>query len=308
MLRALADDLLALPSPPGVELIILHDDRLPAPCFGVPGSIQLVNIRADDTFRSVWRKWIGHCDAAWPIAPETGGILEQLCLDVEVAGVPLLTSPAAAVRVAASKLATARRLGLSALPVAHTLALAEWRPRAGRPFVIKPDDGAGCEGVRIIHDPARSPMPGSMQGWIAQDLLNGEPLSLSALFAQGRARLLSGNRQRIEPRGDGFILKACRVNAFADADGRWQALAEAVARALPELWGYAGIDLILTAEGPVILEINPRLTASYAGLRLATGENPAGWVLDLWKTGQLPGLRKHAGQPVDILLEPNGEL
>ena len=103
--------------------------------------------------------------------------------------------------------------------------------------------------------------------------------------------------------GQGFILKGCQVNALYDADGHWQSLAGRVALAIPELWGYAGIDLILGPDGPVILEINPRLTTSYAGLRSATGENPAALVLDLLRTGALPPLRTAPGRPVEILLE-----
>lgn len=301
MLEALACDLLAAPT--GVELIILHDDRLPPPRIGGGGRAEIVPIRDGAAFSPLWRESLGRCDAAWPIAPETAGVLERLCLDAEAAGVPLLTSPAAAVRLAASKLATLERLARHGLPVARTAALADWMPTPGRPFVVKPDDGAGCEGARIIRDPVRLQMPADPPGWIAQDLLAGEALSLSALFAQGQARRLSGNRQLIEQTGDGFALAGCRVNAFADEDGQWQALADGVARALPELWGYAGIDLILGANGPAILEVNPRLTTSYAGLRRALGENPAAFVLELWKTGQLPGPRRARGQAVDISLE-----
>ena len=298
MRQALARDLL---DSPGVELIILHDDRLPPPRLA--GRVQWINIRGGDAFQPVWRRWLAGCDAAWPVAPETGGLLEQLCQDAEAAGVPLLTSPAAAVRVAASKQATAERLALAGLPVITTVALAEWTPRANRPFVVKPDDGAGCAGARIVRDPARWQAPADARGWVAQDLLEGAALSLSALFAQGQARLLSVNRQRVAHSGDGFTLQACQVNALADADGRWQALAAGVARALPELWGYAGIDLVLSADGPLILEINPRLTTSYAGLRLACGENPAALTLDLFNTGRLPPPRPPRGEPVEIKLE-----
>ena len=41
------------------------------------------------------------------------------------------------------------------------------------------------------------------------------------------------------------------------------------------------IDLIDTAEGPVVIDINPRLTTSYVGLRRAIAANPAALVLKL---------------------------
>jgi predicted ATP-grasp superfamily ATP-dependent carboligase len=298
MLRALADDLLAVA---GVELIILHDDRLPAP--PADARVQPVSVAAA-AFPRLWRAGIAACDAVWPIAPETGGILERLCLDVEAAGKPLLNSPAATVRLATSKLATARQLAAAGVSVAETLPLPEWPTQTGRPFVIKPDDGVGCEGLRIVRDPARfCRLKQHSQSWIAQPWLEGEALSLSALFADGKARLLSLNRQLVEAEGLGLALRGCRVNAREDADGRWQALAGQVAAALPGLWGYAGIDLVLGRDGPSVLEINPRLTTSYAGLRRATGENPAALVLNLLAAGELPPPRREAGRAVDILLE-----
>ena len=319
MLRALAEDLLAIDS---VELIVFNDDRFPA--FLEP-RIQAVHIGEAQPFQTAWRHWLGRCDAAWPVAPETGGILERLCLEVEAASKTLLTCPASAVRPASSKLETVRRLERCGLPVVPTEPLAELgrsakpvfalptaeaiTPKAVRhdeypsqpSLVVKPDDGVGCEGTRIVHDPACLSV--DTDNWIAQPLLQGEPLSLSALFAQGQARLLSCNRQSIEQIGGGFVLKACQVNAIADTDGRWQALAGRIAEAMPELWGYAGIDLVLTAGGPVILEINPRLTTSYAGLRLATGENLAALTLKLSKTGVLPPPRQHPGKMVEINLD-----
>ncbi len=298
MLEALVADLLLVAD---IHLLVLHDDRLPFPRADVRA--QVLEIHAGDRFQDVWRKALDRCDAVWPIAPETGGILEQLCRDVESAGKSLLTSPAAAVRLAASKLDTVRRLERFGLPVVPSFPLGEWKPVASRPFVIKPDDGVGCEGTRIIRAPGEFRMTADTENWIAQPLLDGEPLSLSALFACGQARLSSCNRQWIRQVGDRFVLKACQVNAIADTDGRWQTLAGQIAQALPVLWGYAGIDLVLGEDGPMILEINPRLTTSYAGLRLATGENPAALTLELLKTGVLPPPCLHPGVAVKISLE-----
>ncbi len=50
------------------------------------------------------------------------------------------------------------------------------------------------------------------------------------------------------------------------------------------MWGYVGVDIILTERGPVVLEVNPRLTAAYAGLHASIGCNPAGLVIDLLRS------------------------
>jgi len=55
-----------------------------------------------------------------------------------------------------------------------------------------------------------------------------------------------------------------------------------VAATLPGLRGFVGIDLVWHAQrGPVLIEINPRLTCSYVGLSQRLGRCLAGEVLAL---------------------------
>lgn len=86
------------------------------------------------------------------------------------------------------------------------------------------------------------------------------------------------------------------VNGLADDDGALARLAQQVAAAIPSLWGYVGVDFVLTANGAMVLDVNPRLTAAYAGLHASIGCNPAGLVLDLLKNPAAmaapPGMRR----------------
>ncbi|MEK7799030.1 MAG: ATP-grasp domain-containing protein, partial [Acidobacteriota bacterium] len=43
--------------------------------------------------------------------------------------------------------------------------------------------------------------------------------------------------------------------------------------------GYVGVDLVLGDSGATVIEINPRLTTSYVGLRLSVAENIAGLII-----------------------------
>jgi predicted ATP-grasp superfamily ATP-dependent carboligase len=307
MRRALLEDLLLADD--ALELVCLHDDRHPPDL--ADRRLRWVAVDRAQAYQDTWRERMMRCDAVWPIAPESDGVLETLCAEVEASGRTLLNCPARAVRLAASKRATAERLRAHGVTSVETLTRAEYRERTraggvpweGCTVVIKPDDGVGCEGARIVS--AREACSGEeASATVVQPLLEGDAFSLSALFADGRAGLLAVNRQRIARRADRFAFSGCRVNALADVDGRWQALSDAIAAAVPELWGYAGVDGILTAQGPCILEINPRLTTSYVGLRQATGVNPAACVLELARTGALPRRRAFGGVAVDIQLEP----
>jgi hypothetical protein len=63
-------------------------------------------------------------------------------------------------------------------------------------------------------------------------------------------------------------------------------LALAVARALPGLWGYVGLDVIMTGTNLTVVDVNPRLTTAYVGLRKLLDTNLAAAVLDLLNPAQ----------------------
>jgi len=188
------------------------------------------------------------------------------------------------VDIATSKRATAEVLGRTAIRVIPVYADESSVPEEVSEIVVKPDDGAGCQDTRLFQD--RAELRNWLQGhpnpkWIFQPFIRGSAGSLSLLCCDGRARVLACNRQNVEIAGGAFRFDGVSVNAIPDRDGRYAELASRVACALPGLWGYCGVDFIESLYGPVVVEVNPRLTTSYAGLRRAIGLNPAQIVLGL---------------------------
>lgn len=276
MLRALVDDLTAIS---GVEVIALRDARLDA---DLPAILHRIDSAHD--FWQAFRSAMRDADAVWPIAPEQDGVLSRITVEILKAGRILLGSRPDAVEIASSKRATAdvlARAGIATIP-----AYPDERsiPSEFGEIVVKPDDGAGCRDTRLFRSRSR------LQAWLRnysgaglvfQPYVHGDARSLSLLCCEGRARLLACNLQKVGVAGDAFEFSGVSVNAVADEGGRYAALADAIARALPGLWGYCGVDFIETHGGPFVLEVNPRLTTSYAGLRRAAGMNPAQLVLEL---------------------------
>ena len=276
MLRALVDDLTAIP---GVEVAALRDARLSA---DLPATLHRVDAASD--FWVAFRGAVRAADAVWPIAPECDGTLLRITDEILACGRTLLGSHPDAVAIATSKRATAITLARAGILVAPVYSSERELPMAVHEIVVKPDDGAGCQDTLLFDDRVK------LREWLSgptgakrilQPYIRGEARSLSLLCCEGRARLLACNRQKVTLENGAFRFEGVSVNAVADSAGRYAALAGDIARTLPGLWGYCGVDFIETGAGPIVLEVNPRLTTSYTGLHRATGLNPAQLVLGL---------------------------
>lgn len=274
MVRALLRDLADIP---GVEIIVTRDHRLDA---DLTADTRIVR---PGEFEATLARAIDAADAVWPIAPETDGILLGTVRRILGHRRRCLASSPDAIAIATSKRATSTVLAEAGVPVVACHVRLDDLPR-NRPVVAKPDDGAGCRETRLFGD--RTALEAWLNGQDPADLVfqpyvSGEPCSLSALFCEGRARLLCGNRQQVSQQDGEFRFDGVKVGILDDRDGRYARLTSAVARAIPGLWGYCGIDFLETRDGPMVLEVNPRLTTAYDGLREAIGTNPAGLVLGL---------------------------
>lgn len=299
MLAAVVLDLLSIPD---VVVSTCRDQRLGMP----PLPIEVTPV--GDDWQTAWRTGIAAADAVLPVAPETDGILEALCRDVLDAGKVLLNSRPHGVAVAASKLATFRCLAAANVPL-----VASWEAdrvpasAVAGPLVVKPDQGIGCQGMRLLNDGRALSDFLSQQAnacdWLVQPYVSGVPASLSVMVGDDCLCLLGSNRQRVVQVDDRLVLLGCVVNGLGDHGEALLPLARQVCSAIEGLWGYVGIDLMLTDEGPLVLEVNPRLTTSYVGLSRSLGRNVAELLLLLADNGQvLPG-RYLPGSSVHVDLE-----
>jgi predicted ATP-grasp superfamily ATP-dependent carboligase len=297
MLRSLVADLTAIAD---VQVVTTADYRVGL--GDLPAERHLVRDRAE--WQAAFGELLAASDALWPVAPETAGTLEHLSQAAFAAGRMLLNSRPPAVRLAASKLATACALAAAGIDTIPTFSLENAPRTAAGAWVVKPDDGCGCQDTHFCDDLDAAvrwleaqPEP---QQFVLQPYVSGEPASLCALARDGMAWVLSVNRQRIVVRDDCFAFLGTVINAFADDDGRCSRLAREVAKAVPGLWGFFGIDLILAERGPVVVEINPRLTTSYVGLSAALDCSPAALVLDLVHDEQPFSLPALGAKKVDV--------
>ena len=223
-------------------------------------------------------------DASLIIAPENGGILARLSALVERSGVPLLGSNAAAVAIAADKWECYRRFVQAGLPTPPTWLVnsanaTDVAEHVGFPLVIKPVDRAGCEGVGLVADASSLGLalerPSfSRDRFLLQRYVEGTHVSVSLLVAEQGSLPLSLNGQMMTI-GEEFAYLGGIVPLQHPQRQRALNVAQRAVSLIPGLRGYAGVDLVLTESESYLIEINPRLTTSYVGLRQVISFNLA---------------------------------
>ena len=265
MLQALLDELKLNKH---IQIVLLLDRRFAN--LELPINCEVV--WADDVnFLLSFDIQLDRCEAVLPIAPEQDDLLTQIAVRVKERHKQLWLSAPNTVRLCTHKLQTLEHLAQAGLAVVETQWLNDCQNLSSSSWVIKPNDGMGCQGSMIIHGQQGGALT-QTENLIIQPFIEGDSLSLSAVFFAGKGHLLTCNRQHIRQTQQRFSLHGCTINIQHNLRQEFTHMIDRIAAVLPDLWGYIGIDLILSPEqGPLILEINPRLTTSYAGLYPATG-------------------------------------
>lgn len=217
------------------------------------------------------------CAGAVIIAPESGGTLEHFSAIIEDSGALLLGSRPEGVAVAADKWECHRRFVQEGLPTPATVrttwtsVLSDAR-ELGFPLVVKPINGAGCEGVALassgetLEQVLVQPALCQASSFLLQRHVAGTPASVSLLIAEGNSVALSLNEQCLR-RGIPFEYAGGIACISHDHSTQALDLARRAVGLVPGLQGYVGVDLVLNDSGCSLIEINPRLTTSYVGIR-----------------------------------------
>jgi predicted ATP-grasp superfamily ATP-dependent carboligase len=96
-----------------------------------------------------------------------------------------------------------------------------------------------------------------------------------------------------------FHYRGGRVPLTEPLASRALSLARKAVDCVPGLFGYVGVDLVLGDAGDWVIEINPRLTTSYLGLRQLAKKPLTDALLRIAKGEELR-LEWHPG-PIDFL-------
>lgn len=217
------------------------------------------------------------------VAPETDGLLARWVSRARALGASILACDSNVIELCGDKHATAEFLLARRIraPRGQKVRHLEVARGVEFPAVLKPLDGAGSSDVRLIENPddLRDALHAFDRTWRLEEHLAGLAASVSFLCGPSGIYPLPPLAQRLVD-GDGP-----EPFAYLGGEGplprhlaeRATRLAARAVSALDRPLGWLGIDLVLgaTSQDDAVIEINPRLTTSYVGLRTLGASNLA---------------------------------
>lgn len=308
MLRALISDFKAAEC----NVTTLLDSRLKA--FNPPiEADNIIPISSHKELDKALKKISQAVDAIYIIAPESDQVLQRLVEAVEISGEISLNCQVNAIEKASNKMKIYKILKKIGLRIPETLMvdthenikqIKRMVGELGFPLVFKPVDGVGCCGLSVVRDESQivaavnKIMKESLnKRFIAQRLIKGVAASVSLISTGEEALPITLNKQMITlaPPNSDSSYNGGIVPLRHSSEKEALRAARMAVKSLTGLRGYIGVDMVLTRKEPVVMEVNPRLTTSYIGLRKVVNFNPAQAMIDAVLKRRLPGNVQSSG-------------
>jgi tyramine---L-glutamate ligase len=274
MIGALAADLMRIP---GCRVSALRDPRV---LHLALHGCDVVDAISTSSHNEEFERLASEADATILIAPEFDRILLKAANRVMASGGRLASPSPEFIRTTADKDRTCRTLSAAGVATPDGVVLEADQALPADfvyPAVLKPVDGAGSQDTYLVSSAYDAPpayaWPRRLEAYVP-----GLPASVAVLCGPSGFEVLAPCMQRISDDGRLRYLGG-ELPLTSGLAERARMLARHTISALPAAVGYVGVDMVLGSDPngteDVVLEVNPRLTTSYVGLRAAAQSNLA---------------------------------
>jgi predicted ATP-grasp superfamily ATP-dependent carboligase len=283
MLQAVLQDLWAIENVAATTLIQADVD------WECPADVRasLVVVGSPPERESNFDEHVRSADGVLLIAPETDGVLAALAERVERLGGRMLSPPSKFIDWATDKSAVFETMRGEGVPMPRGVRLTAsdpWPATFPSPAVLKPNDSCGSQGLRLVDPAAGDARTNDHAVWRLEQFTPGTAISLMVLLGPTTRVPLMPCYQTLSDEGC-FQYLGGQLPVSAEHERRALQLFERAFGPLPDWQGYIGLDMVL---GPAddgsqdyLIEVNPRLTTSYVGLRTMYRTNLMQLLLDV---------------------------
>ncbi|MGV9171401.1 MAG: ATP-grasp domain-containing protein [Promethearchaeia archaeon] len=305
MLNAISADFSQLP----FEVHTLLDERI----VFLSNYLQIdqySSVSQKDDYTAKFKKILSMCDACFIIAPEFSNILYDLTMLAKGMDKTILSVNPKGIELAGSKIKTSHMFEAYEIPTPKTVSLSPKNqnihnqlPRItkelGFPIIIKPNDGVSAESLYVLENKKKlekflqsKKYLDNNREYVVQSYHHGQDLSASLILPLIQSEKSAVDRKSILLSINRQILKFKDISVDSEYFGGSTPVAELKTIAekflnylnrldLTPFQSYIGIDFIFTDDKKLsFIEVNPRLTTSYIGIRNVLEENPMNILLN----------------------------
>ena len=241
---------------PNLEIIYTRDGR-----FKIIKSIK--NTKCFIIKNNPWKHWkliLKKSDLFMPIAPETNNELFKIIKLGLLSKKRVIANNLDVVKITSSKFKTYKFLKKINIPTVSTYTnKKKIKFKKNFNWVVKPDDGAGCEKTYLFNNEKnlKNFFSKKKTNFIIQPLIKGNSFSANIFVKNKKLEIL--NKKKIVFKGTKYIKKI-------DNKERIEQYIKKIIRFLPQPKGFLGIDFIKQKKNIIFIDINPRITTSYKDL------------------------------------------
>ncbi|MCW3997509.1 MAG: ATP-grasp domain-containing protein [Candidatus Bathyarchaeota archaeon] len=310
MLKTLISDFKAA----GHFIITILDSRIINSNFSLINADKIILISPLEKLQNVISENSRYFDAAYVIAPESNGTLQTILKIIQNSGITSLNCSINGINKVSNKIILYNFFKKNEVKSPKSInfnlldSLSDIKNKIHKnfsfPLIIKPAKGTSCEGISIVRNEKnlkaailKIRKQTSSEDFLVQELIEGMNVSVSLLSSGNKAMAISLNRQDliIEEPDKMSEYKGGFVPFDTPFKNKSFRITEKIVELIKGLRGYVGIDLIFTNKEVFLMEINPRLTTSYIGLRRVININIAQAILDCCIEKKIPIKIKNSG-------------
>jgi len=263
--------------------------------------------RVEDNYIELFKVEVKKCDYCFIIAPEFSNILYQLTKIVKDNNKRILSIDLDGIELGSSKFTCYEYFKASSVNTPQSFIIPlknntldidfiiQKYNQLNCPIILKPDDGVGAENIFYFESEhqiynfftSQSNLIDSERNYVIQEFIEGEDLSISLIAHSdfvdkfGKNHLiLAVNSQFINVKND--KVKSEYFGGYTPVNNLNLQISNILEKLdLTKFNGYFGIDFIRKADNSIyFIELNPRLTTSYIGIRNILNYNPVEAILN----------------------------